>query len=313
MDRSAITTRLRAGGCVFAEDEAALLMDAAGDPAELEALVARRVSGVPLEHLLGWAEFCGLRIEVDDAVFVPRRRTAFLAAQAVGLARAAGPRPVALDLCCGSGAVAAVLAAELADVELHAAELDPAAARCARRNVPAGCPVHEGDLFAALPDTLRGRIDVLAANVPYVPSGSLELMPPEARVHEPRVALDGGDDGLDVVRRVARDARAWLAPGGSVLVETSDEQAAARARGLRRRWPGGARRHVRERLRHRRHRHRPARAPVLSPRAAAGITAWSWSWPPGPASEWSRAGAWGPASGTGGSRSGRSACRRRCR
>ena len=224
MDRSAIIRRLRAAGCVFAEDEAALLADAADDPAELEALVERRASGAPLEHLLGWAEFAGLRIELDDGVFVPRRRTAFLARQAVELARSVGARPVVLDLCCGSGAIAAVLAAELDDVELHAAELDPVAVRCARRNVPPDCPVYEGDLYAALPGSLRGRIDVLVANVPYVPSDSVALMPPEARLHEPRVALDGGADGLDVLRRVAADARAWLAPGGHVLVETGEEQ-----------------------------------------------------------------------------------------
>jgi release factor glutamine methyltransferase len=227
MDRSAITTRLRAAGCVFAEDEAALLVDAAADPEELTALVDRRVSGVPLEHLLGWAEFCGLRIEVDDAVFVPRRRTGFLARQAIELARDVDGRPVVLDLCCGSGAVAAVVAAELAEVELHAAELDPAAVRCARRNVPADCPVYEGDLFAALPSSLRGRVDVLVANVPYVPSDSVDLMPPEARLHEPRAALDGGDDGLDVARRVAAEARDWLAPDGHLLIEINDEQAPA--------------------------------------------------------------------------------------
>ncbi len=227
MDHSAITTRLRAAGCVFAEDEAALLIDAAAGPAELDALVERRVTGVPLEYLLGWAEFCGLRIEVDDAVFVPRRRTGFLARQAIELAAGVEGRPVVLDLCCGSGAVAAVVAAELDDVELHAAEVDPVAVRCARRNVPADCPVYEGDLFAPLPTSLRGRVDVLVANVPYVPSDSVALMPPEARLHEPRGALDGGADGLDVLRRVAAGAAGWLAPGGHLLIEISEEQAPA--------------------------------------------------------------------------------------
>lgn len=90
---------------------------------------------------------------------------------------------------------------------------------------PCGGRVYEGDLFAALPAALRGRIDVLAANVPYVPTEEVGLLPSEAREHEPLVALDGGADGLDVLRRVAADAPRWLAPGGSLLVETSERQA----------------------------------------------------------------------------------------
>jgi release factor glutamine methyltransferase len=217
---STVVARLRAAGCVFAEEEARLLLAAAGTAADLDVLVASRVSGVPLEQLLGWAGFCGLRIVVDAGVFVPRRRTEFLVEQAAALARTGS---VVVDLCCGSGAVAAALAAEVAGIELHAADIDPAAVRCARRNLP-GVPVHEGDLFDALPDRLRGRVDVLVANVPYVPSDAIALMPPEARDHEPQVALDGGTDGLDVARRVVTTAPEWLVPGGSVLFETSEAQ-----------------------------------------------------------------------------------------
>ena len=119
----------------------------------------------------------------------------------------------------------AALDAALDGVELHAADIDPAAVRCARRNVGAGGQVYEGDLYDPLPATLRGRVDILAANVPYVPTGEIGLLPPEARLHEPRVALDGGGDGLDVMRRVAAAAPQWLAPGGSMLVETSERQA----------------------------------------------------------------------------------------
>ena len=222
VSRPAIVTRLRSAGCVFAEDEAELLIAAAGTPAELAAMVDRRASGRPLEHVVGWAEFCGLRIAVEPAVFVPRRRTELLVREAIAIAP---PRPVIVDLCCGSGAVGAALAAALDPAELHAADIDPVAVRCARRNIgPAGGHVYLGDLFEPLPAALRGRVDILAANVPYVPTGEVGLLPAEARLHEPRAALDGGADGLDVLRRVAAGAVLWLAEGGSLLVEISDQQ-----------------------------------------------------------------------------------------
>jgi release factor glutamine methyltransferase len=219
---SVIVTRLRAAGCVFAEDEARLLVSAARTPDDLAAMVHRRVVGLPLEHVLGWAEFRGLRIAVDPGVFVPRRRTEFLVSQAAALAR---PRAVVVDLCCGSGAVGAALLTALDRVELYAADIDPAAVRCARRNIAAGGQVYEGDLYEPLPATLRGRVDILVANAPYVPTEEIGLLPPEARLHEPRVALDGGADGLDVQRRLTAAAPRWLAPGGHLLVETSGRQA----------------------------------------------------------------------------------------
>ncbi|MFF4116492.1 putative protein N(5)-glutamine methyltransferase [Streptomyces sp. NPDC001714] len=220
---SAVVSALRAAGCVFAEDEAELILATARTPDELAAMVDRRAAGRPLEHVLGWAEFHGLRVLVEPGVFVPRRRTEFLVDQA--LAQAPGAS-VVVDLCCGSGAVGAALAAALGDVELHAADIDPAAVGCAGRNIaPYGGHAHVGDLFDALPAVLRGRTGILAANVPYVPSDEVGLLPAEAREHEPLVALDGGGDGLDVLRRVAAGAREWLAPGGCVLVETSERQA----------------------------------------------------------------------------------------
>ncbi|MGH3329922.1 MAG: methyltransferase, partial [Nocardioidaceae bacterium] len=126
LSRSVIVSTLRAAGCVFAEDEARLLVAAAQTPADLAAMVDRRAAGLPLEHVLGWAEFCGLRIAVDPSVFVPRRRTELLVREAADLAP---PRPVVLDLCCGTGAVGAALVAALDDVELHAVDVDPAAVR----------------------------------------------------------------------------------------------------------------------------------------------------------------------------------------
>ena len=256
---ASVVARLRAAGCVFAEDEASVLLTAARSPAELDALVERRAAGEPLEQVVGWAEFAGLRIWIDSGVFVPRRRSEFLVSVAVGLARSrmggGSAIPVIVDLCCGTGALGLAVAAGLTvlgsaggagpasgvgavsggpggpgQVELHAADLDPAAVACARRNVePVGGHVYVSDLFGALPDGLRGRVGTLICNAPYVPTGDVAFLPAEARDHEPLVALDGGLDGLAVLRRAASAAPSWLAPGGVLLVETSDRQAAEMA------------------------------------------------------------------------------------
>jgi release factor glutamine methyltransferase len=183
-------------------------------------MVLRRIEGEPLEYVVGWADFCGLRIAVDATVFVPRPRTELLVAEAVALTPPAG---VVVDLCCGTGAVGAALAAAVPGIELHASDVQPAAVACARRNLVG--PVYEGDLYDALPDSLRGRVDVLTVNAPYVPSDEVRLMPREARLYEELVTLDGGSDGLDLHRRVAAGAQAWLAPGGHLIIETSERQA----------------------------------------------------------------------------------------
>ncbi|MCU1417775.1 MAG: putative protein N(5)-glutamine methyltransferase [Schumannella sp.] len=223
-ESDAVVARLRGAGCVFAEDEAALLREAAGeDSSRLETLVARRVAGEPLEVILGWAQFRGLRVAVEAGVFVPRRRTEVLVAQAL---RYAHGDTVVVELCAGVAAVAAALAAERPHLEVYAAELDPVAVRVARRNLDPS-RVFEGDLYAALPAVLRGRVGILIANAPYVPTDEIALMPPEAREHEPLVALDGGADGLDIQRRVIAGARDWLTPGGVLLIETSERQAPA--------------------------------------------------------------------------------------
>lgn len=222
LNADAITGRLRAAGCVFAEEEALLLLRSASSPGALRAMVSERVAGVPLEHVVGWAEFCGLRIAIDPGVFVPRRRSELLARRAAELAV---PGSAVIDLACGSGAIGLAIASLAADVELHAADADPAAVACARRNLePAGGTVYLGDLYEPLPGRLRGRVSVIAANVPYVPTEAVALMPPEARVYEPLLALDGGLDGLDVLRRVAVGAASWLMPGGHVLIEIASGQ-----------------------------------------------------------------------------------------
>lgn len=228
-----IVSALRSAGCVFAEEEARLLLAEASRPGDLARNVQRRVAGVPLELILGWAEFAGRRILVEPGVFVPRRRTGLLVTEALALLPATWPDvprptpPVVVDLCCGSGAVGAAIAHQAPWVEVHAADIDPVAVRCASRNVgPVGGQVHVGDLFDALPRELRGRIRVLVVNAPYVPTEAIGTMPPEARLYEPAASLDGGPDGLDFHRRVAAGGIGWLAPGGHLIIETSMRQAA---------------------------------------------------------------------------------------
>jgi release factor glutamine methyltransferase len=232
---SRVVDTLRAAGCVFAEDEAELLISEAEDTAQLAAMVARRVEGEPLELVLGWAEFRGLRIKVEPGVFVPRRRTAYLAELAEGFLV---PGDVVVDLCCGAGAIGASLLDTMrkrgdergeGGIELHAADVSEMAVRCARKNLATAISqgtahVYHGDLDAPLPARLAHRVSVLTANVPYVPSAEITLLPTEAREYEPLSALDGGSDGLDILRRVAEAAPRWLRPGGRVLIEISDRQ-----------------------------------------------------------------------------------------
>lgn len=216
-----VVSALRGAGCVYAEDEARLLVAAARTPAGL-ADAALDHGGEPIEQVVGWAQFCGLRVAVEPGVFVPRRRTELLVQQSATLTR---PGAVVIDMCCGSGAVGAALLAAVR-LELHAVDIDDAAVRCARRNLAAaGGLVYQGDLYEPLPASLRGRVDIVVANAPYVPTEAIALLPAEARLHEPRVALDGGADGLGVQRRIIAEAARWLAPDGHLLIETSEHQA----------------------------------------------------------------------------------------
>jgi release factor glutamine methyltransferase len=224
-ERADLIARLRSAGCVFAEDEAELLIASAADLDQLDGMVSRRCTGVPIEQVVGWVDFCGVRVVLDPGVFVPRRRTELLAHAATWFAR---PGSTVVDLCCGSGAIGLVVATSVSGVRLVASDIDPAAVRCAQRNLaPLGALVVTGDLFDALPRGLAGAVDVLVANVPYVPSAAVAYLPAEARDYEPRHALDGGDDGLDVAREIAAQAPTWLAADGRFLVETSLDQAAA--------------------------------------------------------------------------------------
>jgi release factor glutamine methyltransferase len=262
-----LVARLRAAGCVFAEDEARILTEAAdGDAERLEELATARVGGLPLEHLVGWAELDGRRWLVAPGVFVPRQRSELLVREAATRAAAAaaeassgsGAAGTALgagtgsplgdgalllvDLCCGCGALGGAVAARLLatghDVEVHAADVDPAAVTCAHANLKAladaslgdgrlTAHTYTGDLADPLPAEVWGRVDVLVANAPYVPTAAISMMPPEAREHEPHVALDGGGDGLAILRRVIDLAPKLLRPGGHLLVETGEAQVSA--------------------------------------------------------------------------------------
>jgi release factor glutamine methyltransferase len=242
MSELTLVERLWEAGCVFAEDEVQLLEEAAAGDAELlEQLAVRRIDGEPLEHVVGWVEVDGHRYRVGPGVFVPRPRSEALIGAAVNVAPARDSAVTILDLCCGSGALGAAVyrrlqrpqgmsalaGSLLPHWELHAADIEPAAVACARKNLAElGGSVHEGDLFAALPETLRGRLDLIIANVPYVPTAHIELMNSEARDHEPHSALDGGDDGLDIFRRMIAQAPQWLARGGSILSEVAVHQVA---------------------------------------------------------------------------------------
>ncbi|WP_160724575.1 putative protein N(5)-glutamine methyltransferase [Bacillus sp. USDA818B3_A] len=221
--KKSIIKKLQTAGCVFAEEEAELLISEARTLDNLTAMINNRIAGSPLEYILGWAKFCGHNIAVEPGVFVPRRRTEFLVHQAVSLSL---PGVKVVDVCCGSGAIGVAIAKALGWIELYSTDIDPTAVRCAIRNVTSlGGQVYEGDLYKPLPSFLRGKVDILIANTPYVPTDQIKLLPQEARLHEPKVALDGGVDGLDIQRRVAKEATLWLTAGGHLLIETSKMQA----------------------------------------------------------------------------------------
>lgn len=223
IDESDIVDRLRDAGCVFAEEEAQLLAATARTPTDLARMVDRRVAGLPLEHVLGWASFGGVRIIVEEGVFIPRRRSEFLVQQAIISTPADG---VVVDLCCGSGACGVAIAHAVSPVTLHAVDIDPMAIACVRTNLElVDGTAYQGDLYAALPQSLKGCVDVVVASAPYVPTDQIKFLPLEARLYESPTALDGGSDGLDVVRRVVAGAPRWLAPTGHILVETSERQA----------------------------------------------------------------------------------------
>jgi release factor glutamine methyltransferase len=211
---------LARSGFIAADEEAAeLVACAAGDAAVLDALVARRLTGEPLAWITGTVHFAAIEVHVDPGVYVPRWHSEQLALRAVELLPADG---VAVDLCCGSGAIAAVLAAHRPGARVVAGDVDPRAVACAAAN---GVEAYCGDLFAALPPGLRGGVDVVVAVVPYVPAPELPLLQRDTFTFESTLAYDGGADGTDVLRRAVLGAPRWLRPGGTLLLELGGNQA----------------------------------------------------------------------------------------
>jgi release factor glutamine methyltransferase len=222
IDRGRIVRTLAGGGCVAPGAEAdALLGASAGGVGPIEELVARRLRGEPLAWITGSVVFCGVRVRIDPGVFVPRPHTEWLARRAIDLLPAQG---IAVDLCTGSGVVAAVIAPARPRATVIATDIDPVAVACARRN---GVRTLQGDLDEPLPRSLRERVDVMTAVVPYVPSEELHLLPRDVVAHEPLHALDGGPRGTTVLARAAVATARWLRPGGSVLLELGGDQADA--------------------------------------------------------------------------------------
>ncbi len=218
LDLSSLTRALEAAGCVAALEEATELIDAAHDDAELGLMRERRLSGEPLAWITGRVTFCGLEIMVAPGVYVPRWQSEPLARRAAQLLPEAG---VAVDLCTGSGALAAVMQVAHPAAEVVATEIDATAVHCARRN---GMAVYQGDLDLPLPADLALRVDVMTGVLPYVPSDAMHLLPRDVRHFEPRLALDGGSAGLTLLTRAVQRSPRWLRRGGWLLVEVGDDQ-----------------------------------------------------------------------------------------
>lgn len=215
-DLDVMAARLAAAGCVAARAEAAAIADLAPDADTADAWVRRRQRGEPLSWITGSTLFCGRRVHVGPGVYEPRAQTEMLARRAAGLLPRGG---IAVDVCTGAGAVAAHLSVDVPTAVVVGTDIDPVAARCARRN-----GVHT--VVADIAGSLRPRrgADVVTAVAPYVPTAELRLLPADVRRHEPQSALDGGADGLVVLRQVVAAAARLLRRGGWLLVEAGGRQ-----------------------------------------------------------------------------------------
>lgn len=198
-----------------------------GAPAALEALLGERLSGRPLAYVIGQWDFLDVTLKITDAVLIPRSDTETLALEAIGRLRAAGGAPRVLDLCCGSGCVGIAIGKHCPEARLTFCDISGEAMNVARENsrlLPGLCMFVTADALADPPNALR-QFDLIAANPPYVTTAEWEALSPEVRDHEPRLALDGGADGLSFYRSIARRWKRCLAPGGVLLFETGYTQA----------------------------------------------------------------------------------------
>ena len=211
-----VVARLSAAGCVAAGEEAGELIAAAPDVSTLDAWLGRRERGEPLAWITDSMQFCGRTVHVEPSVYVPRVQSEELARRAAALLPDGGS---AVDLCTGSGAIAVHLAAEVPTATVIGVDVDIRAVRCARRN---GVRALVADLARPIPE--RGEFDLVTAVAPYVPTGQLRLLPPDVQRYETRAALDGGEDGLDLVRRVIAAAGRLLRRDGWMLIELGGRQ-----------------------------------------------------------------------------------------
>jgi release factor glutamine methyltransferase len=222
--RDEIAARLADAGFVAPEEEAdELLARAAGDADLLDALVERRLTGEPLAWITGTVVFCGLEIRVDPGVYVPRWQSEALVRRAVERLPAGG---TAIDLCTGAGAIARTLSTNRPGARVVASDVDERAVACARSN---GVDAHLGDLFASLPRSLEGQVDVVVGVVPYVPTPDLPLLQRDTLTFESALSYDGGPDGAAVLRRVVSESPRFLRAGGALLLELGAGQPEALA------------------------------------------------------------------------------------
>lgn len=213
-----------------------------GERAAYRALVARRAEGMPLQYVTGEMPFRHLVIHVEPGVFIPRPETEVLVDVALEHLKGLS-EPVVVDLCTGSGCIASSVAVEHPGAGVWAVDAADVAVQTARRNaLHAGASdrvqVVHGDLFDPLPRELLGTVDLIVSNPPYIPSADVVGLPSEVLGFEPHLALDGGPDGLDVFRRIAREAPRWLRPGGGLAVELDTARVADAAAMLGEQYEG---------------------------------------------------------------------------
>lgn len=203
-----------------------LLLDTVNDAVEgdYRGLVERRAGGEPVQYLTGRAWFRTVEVAVAPGVFIPRPETEVMTGWAIERLRTLGEHPVVVELCAGSGAISAAIAAERPGCRQYAVELSPEAARAAEANLAGtGVALAEGDMDGSFPE-LDGQVDLVIANPPYIPLEAWEHVAADVRTHEPALALFSGMDGLDAMKVVARTAARLLRPGGLVCAEHAEVQ-----------------------------------------------------------------------------------------